>query len=172
MVMKQHWSLLWKTTRGLKIGPPGSQQFSKPSTILSIWPGFRGCGKHYFPVVLFLPPWPVPLGIRIRRERSKSLLCGMPQSSGLFLFKIYMQLLGEVIHWQEAKYHQYADDIQLYILVLIRQNDLELWIWRNITFDFWWGSTPIDRTGLQLWILQDSWLLPERQMRTVNSKLL
>lgn len=30
---EQHWSLLWMTTRGLRMGPPGSQKFSRPSTI-------------------------------------------------------------------------------------------------------------------------------------------
>lgn len=39
------------------------------------------------------------------------------------LFNIYMKLLGKIIRYHGTRYHQYANDTQLYIAVLGEMSD-------------------------------------------------
>lgn len=50
---------------------------------------------------------------RIRLVSQHCVVCHKVWCS--FLFTIYLRLLGELIHHHEVRYHQYADDTQLYI---------------------------------------------------------
>ena len=53
------------------------------------------------------------------KSHSRPLPCGVLQGLVLspLLFNIYMKPLGEIIHHHRMRYHQYADDIQLYITI-------------------------------------------------------
>lgn len=120
MVMKKHWSLLWMTTRGLRMCLPGSQKFSRPSTIFPsvlasgiaesiVFQWFSSSLYGQFHSELVEERGPRPCFVGCLRVPVCSYLksicnCYVISSIGKRLYII-----------------SYADDIQLYIIVLGRQ---------------------------------------------------
>lgn len=76
---------------------------------------------------------------------TRPLTCGVPQGSihSPNFFNIYMELLGELVRWRGLKYHQYADDTQLYLSFPIYDHTVITKMAQSLgaTSSSWWMKT-------------------------------
>lgn len=93
-----------------------SQQLLILSTMVSFWNGFSGLkwGAQCCPGLLLLRPFTDNVD-QVKEVWPSAPGFHDPLWVSLFLFNIYKGTLDEIIHHHWVKYHQYANDIQLYI---------------------------------------------------------